>query len=77
MATFDFTRLEPSLWSPNDPVSANALQTMVEDFMEVVRTNPAYLTDKLDEITRFCALIEHDDVWGLAVRVVPELRRPQ
>ena len=78
MAAFDLARLQPSLYDLTDPSSCLKFQVMVEDFMDVVRTNEAALEDHKPAISRFCVnLLGSDDAWQLAVNVVPEFRLDQ
>ncbi|KAK7892375.1 hypothetical protein LTR67_007471 [Exophiala xenobiotica] len=76
MATFDFNRLDNRQYHPiREPANAMALQTMFEDFMQVVRTNPAFLEPRKHELGQFCQLVTQDEYWSLALRAVPEFRR--
>ncbi|KIW49984.1 hypothetical protein PV05_11611 [Exophiala xenobiotica] len=72
MATFDFERLHADLYDLDDPDSAIAFQDMVEDFMNVAKTNPAVLEGKKEDVAHFCALVADDEAWPLAQLVVPE-----
>lgn len=77
MATFDAARLDPSQYTLGIPSHVLRLQATVEAFMDLVRTNPAYVKVNKQLIVDFCRLIDHDKSFPLAAMVVPELQLPQ
>ena len=77
MASFDFGWLDPQQYDLRDPIGACNFQSMVEDFMHIVRADSASLKDKMDDIQAFCKLVADDAAWPLASNVVPEFRPPQ
>lgn len=77
MASFDFARLDPSLYTVSDVNCALDFQIMVQEFMLVVKTNPDFFEKHEKEIKDFCALLEHDDMWQVANAVIPEFRLRQ
>ncbi|KAK5223542.1 hypothetical protein LTR47_007564 [Exophiala xenobiotica] len=72
MATFDFERLDAELYNLDDTDGAIEFQDMVEDFMNVAKTNPAVLEGKDEDVAHFCAIVADDEAWPLAQLVVPE-----
>ncbi|KAK5451531.1 hypothetical protein LTS15_008296 [Exophiala xenobiotica] len=72
MATFDFERLDAELYNLDDTDGAIEFQDMVEDFMNVAKTNPAVLEGKNEDVAHFCAIVADDEAWPLAQLVVPE-----
>ncbi|KIY02419.1 uncharacterized protein Z520_02558 [Fonsecaea multimorphosa CBS 102226] len=78
MATFDFARMRPDQYNLYDAASAVDFQNMVEDLMNVVRTNAAAFEERDAELSTFLRLLlESEDAWQLAAQVVPEFRYPQ
>lgn len=77
MATFDFGRLDSSLYCIDDPQGVRDFQAMVEDFIDVAKVNPGVFSDRIERIKEFCLFVSDDDAWPLAQLVVPEFRIPQ
>ncbi|KAK5055140.1 hypothetical protein LTR84_012888 [Exophiala bonariae] len=77
MATFDFARLSPALYDMKDVTCVLDFQLMVQDFMNVVRTNPGLFENHDTHMGEFCTLLECDDMWQVAYAVVPEFRLRQ
>lgn len=78
MATnFDPTRLGSTTYRLKEPVDAISFQNTVIEFLDIVRKDPACLVGKVQLITAFCSLLNHDVAWPLAVNVAPELQYPQ
>lgn len=45
--------------------------------MNLVRTNPTYISENREMIAKLCLLIDNDKVFPLAAIVIPELRLRQ
>lgn len=75
-ANFDFQRMY-TRFDLRNPARAVAFQSVVRDFMEVVRNDEAGLVGKQQDIDRFCSLVSTEASWPLAQAVVPEFQLPQ
>lgn len=72
MATFDENKLDLTTYDLSVPFQSIKYQSVVEEFMEIVRTRPAYLVSRTHLFSAFAKFVDHDDAWPLAVAIVPE-----
>ncbi|EXJ53652.1 uncharacterized protein A1O5_13104 [Cladophialophora psammophila CBS 110553] len=78
MASFDLTRVQPGQYHLYDAASALSFQAMVEDLLNVVRTNEADFDNRDTDLALFFKiLLGSQEAWQLATHVVPEFRYPQ
>lgn len=77
MAAFDAARLDTTQYQPEDFAGAIFIIQTIEDFVNVIRTHPAYLDANGHLTKQFVELISNDEAFPPAQSVFPELRYPK
>ena len=75
--TFDITKLDSTRYDWHQVHQVVKAVQAVEEFMEIVRNNPAYLQTNPNLIIAFCAFIDRNILFHNAMNVVLELGEPQ
>lgn len=72
MAAFDENKLDTTTYNLSDPIESIRYQSVVEEFMDIVRQRPAYLVGRRHLFDMFGRFLDDENAWPLAVAVVPE-----
>lgn len=76
MTSFDENKLTAANYNIGDPIQVVNYTSVVEEFMEIVRTDPAYLAPRQHLFDKFCTFVDDDEVWQIVLTVVPEFHLP-